>query len=280
MKSAEAVEARVAAAFAGRATRADALVSTHPAASEPLRFAAALYRAQAELSAAVVAAHRLGRLRGQLESDLPAFTEGAGRGPAFIPLLQLAVAIGPPGLAAEARAHLEETPTQALLWMRSFWDGASEPSERRYLSRALLRPYVEVLRCLGLPPDRVARRDREGACPFCGGPPWIATRRSEGEAGAVRLLGCALCGEDWAFGRIRCPGCLEDDPEKLPGFGSDSRPGVRIEACETCGAYVKSLDLTLDARAVPEVDDLRSLEMDLWAQEQGYLRLEPGLAGL
>jgi formate dehydrogenase maturation protein FdhE len=43
---------------------------------------------------------------------------------------------------------------------------------------------------------------------------------------------------------------------------------------------VKSLDLSQDARPLPEVDDIVSLSMDLWALEQGYSRLEPGLAGL
>jgi formate dehydrogenase maturation protein FdhE len=42
---------------------------------------------------------------------------------------------------------------------------------------------------------------------------------------------------------------------------------------------VKFLDTTLDERIVPEVDDLLSLSLDLWAVEQGFERLEPGLAG-
>ena len=98
--------------------------------------------------------------------------------------------------------------------------------------------------------------------------------------GARRMLACALCGGEWSFGRILCPSCLEEDPHKLPHFGNDRHPTVRIEACETCHRYVKSVDLTLDARAVPEVDELRSLSLDLWAIERGYVRLEPGLAGL
>ena len=49
---------------------------------------------------------------------------------------------------------------------------------------------------------------------------------------------------------------------------------------ETCRRYVKSIDLTADARAIPEVDDLLSLGMDLWAQEEGYARVAPGLAGI
>jgi formate dehydrogenase maturation protein FdhE len=42
---------------------------------------------------------------------------------------------------------------------------------------------------------------------------------------------------------------------------------------------VKSIDLTLDARAIPEVDDLVSLSLDLWAAREGFTRIEPGLAG-
>ena len=41
-----------------------------------------------------------------------------------------------------------------------------------------------------------------------------------------------------------------------------------------------SIDLSLDARPIPEVDDLVSLALDLWAADQGYQRIEPGLAGI
>jgi formate dehydrogenase maturation protein FdhE len=51
---------------------------------------------------------------------------------------------------------------------------------------------------------------------------------------------------------------------------------VRIEACETCRRYLKSIDLTKDARAIRRVDDLLPLSVDLWAQEEAYARLEAG----
>jgi len=94
------------------------------------------------------------------------------------------------------------------------------------------------------------------------------------------MLGCALCGGEWLFGRILCPSCFEGDPHKLPAFQNDRHSSLRIEACETCHRYVKSLDLSEDARPIPEVDDLASIAMDLWAVEQGYTRIEPGLAGI
>jgi len=68
-------------------------------------------------------------------------------------------------------------------------------------------------------------------------------------------------------------------PETLAALQAEHK-NVRIEACETCRRYVKSIDLTIDARPVPAVDDLISLSMDLWATESGYTRLEPGLAGI
>jgi formate dehydrogenase maturation protein FdhE len=43
---------------------------------------------------------------------------------------------------------------------------------------------------------------------------------------------------------------------------------------------VKSIDLTTDARRLPEVDDVASLALDLWAQEKGFTRIEPGPVGL
>jgi FdhE protein len=63
-------------------------------------------------------------------------------------------------------------------------------------------------------------------------------------------------------------------------FQTERHAAVRIEACDACQRYIKSIDLTVDGRAIPEVDDLCSLSLDLWAVEQGYERIEPSLAGV
>ena len=272
MRATVATERAVEAAFERRAARAEALTREARTAVEPLRFAAGLYRVQGRLAATVESAHAGRPLCGRLETDLDSFQYGLAEA------LRFAAESGPAALADEARARGRDETSAARSRLLVFWSGDREPGEGYYLSRALLRPYVEVLRALGITPDRV---HRPGECPFCGGAPWIAARRSESDAdGARRLLGCALCGEEWPFGRIRCPCCFEEDPTKLPSFRSETHPTVRIEACETCRRYVKSIDLTADARAVPEVDDLVSLGMDLWVQEQGYARVAPGLAGI
>jgi formate dehydrogenase maturation protein FdhE len=44
--------------------------------------------------------------------------------------------------------------------------------------------------------------------------------------------------------------------------------------------YVKTIDLTLDGQAVPVVDDVASVPLDLWARDAGYVRLRPNLLRL
>lgn len=261
----------VAAALRKAADRAEALAGESNTAEEPLRFAAGLYRVQAEVAAAVQALHAESPLSGRLETDAPRLVE---------PLRMVhrhAAELAPALLAAVARERLAERPEVAQARLGVYWNGTRDDRED-YLSRAALRPYVEVLVRNKVSVDRpkVGR-----VCPHCGGQPWVAARRSPPDShGAQRLLGCALCGSEWVVNRIVCPSCGEEDPKKLPAFSTDRYPAVRIEACETCHRYVKSIDLTVDGRAIPEVDDLVSVGMDLWAAEQGFARIEPGLAGV
>jgi formate dehydrogenase maturation protein FdhE len=261
----------VAGAFERRAARAERLASETSSPTEPLWFAAALFRAQGELAGALESVHARTPLSGRLERDVAAVRESSPV------VLSAAARSASPVLSEAARERSADLPSTAETRLLVYWSG-DRPTSEDYLSRAILRPYVEVLRSLSRSPDRVHRR---GSCPFCGGLPAIVSRRDGSELeGARRLLGCGLCGGDWTFQRILCPSCYEEDPAKLPSFRSEHHPAVRIEACETCRRYVKSLDLSEDARPIPEVDDLVSLSMDLWAVEQGFTRIEPGLAGL
>jgi len=261
----------VEAAFERRAVRAEALADVSAAAQEPLRFAAGLYRAQGRLVTAIERVSAQASLSARLREDAEHLVEDADG------VLRFAADHGPPVLAAEARARSGEDRSVACARLVAWWEGG-QSSREDYLSRALLRPYVEVLVGMGLVPDRL---HRPGHCPVCGGAPWIAARRADSDGdGARRSLGCSLCGGEWIVNRIRCPCCAEEDPARLPSFQSDTHPSARIEACETCRRYVKSIDLTVDGRALPEIDDLASMALDLWAAREGFQRIEPGLAGL
>ncbi len=240
---------------------------------EPLRFAAGLFRAQGRAAAGVLEAHVRAPLSGSLDRDLPRV-----EAPLRIVLRFLAES-GPVALRDAASVRVAEPADLFAARLRSAWTGG--PDERLdFLSHAVLRAYAEALVHARVELER-PREPGSGRCPACGAPPSISFRRaSSGSDGAARFLGCGLCGTEWQTHRIRCPSCGETDPEKLPGWQSDTYPAARVEACETCHRYVKSVDLTVDGRAVPEVDELRSLGLDLWAIERGYVRIEPGLAGL
>lgn len=71
--------------------------------------------------------------------------------------------------------------------------------------------------------------------------------------------------------------CGESVFDRLPVFRADALAAARIDACETCRVYLQTIDLTRDGHAVPVVDDLATVSIDLWAREQGYRRLRPHL---
>jgi FdhE protein len=247
------------------------LARQSPAAQEPLEFAAGLYRTQARMAGELATCHAETPLIGRLASDLESLL------PRVSTLLRYAAEQGPEGLSEEARSRQKEASDTVATRLSVFWAGDRSSAED-YLSRAILRPYVELLRSLRVAPDRTHSR---GHCPFCGGAAWISARRDGATMeGARRTLGCALCGQEWLFERILCASCFEEDPHKLPSFRDEKNPAVRIESCDTCHRYIKSIDLSEDARPIPEVDDLATLAMDLWAQERGLTRIEPGLAGI
>lgn len=250
--------------FEQRGERAALLASSADAARELLEFARALCTVQAAVAKTIAQP-----LTGRLGEDVAALL------PQLQPILRAAAEHGPEQLAVDADKRLHDETDTARTRLLVYWSGDA-PGD--YLSRAMLQPYAETLRTRTATPDRVHAR---GHCPFCGGAAWMSIRRSSSDADAgFRYLVCSLCGLDWNFNRGTCPSCFEEDPDKLPNFQSEAYPLVRIEACETCHRYVKSIDLTKDARPIAPIDDLLSVSMDLWAADQGYSRIEPGIAGI
>lgn len=251
------VSTSVRAEFERRSARAETLPP-----SPILSFVSALCRAQGAIATGLEASAAI-----DLDHLLP-LTES---------FLRTIAERGSEQLVEQALERLDDDAATARARLLAYWNGDATARDD-YLSRAILRPYAEVLRSRSLTPDREHKR---GHCPFCGGPPMISTRKSmpDAEAG-LRMLHCALCGLEWNFNRACCPSCFEEKPDNLPVYRSDAYPTVRIEACETCRRYVKSIDLTVDARPIAEIDDVVSLSMDLWAMDEGLTRIEPGLAGV
>ena len=115
-------------------------------------------------------------------------------------------------------------------------------------------------------------------CPLCGSRAQFAVLRPEGDGGK-RHLCCSLCLAEWEFRRIVCPNCDEVDPIKLPRYSAEEPLAVRVEACDTCKTYLKSFDMTVDGLMVPDVDEIATVALDLWAVEHEYHKVQLNLLG-
>ena len=122
--------------------------------------------------------------------------------------------------------------------------------------------------------------DARAACPCCGAAPVAAVLRDEPEIKGRRTLLCSLCLTEWTYPRTRCPACGEERAEKRPHHVSESWPHIRVEECGSCRTYIKAIDLRAVGLAVPVVDELASVELDLWAAEQGLSKLRANLLGM
>ena len=163
-----------------------------------------------------------------------------------------------------ATAHAQDSP------------GPPEGHFRGFCAHALLQPYAEFLADRADAPEPPARRP---TCPFCASPPLVGVLRQEGD-GAKRSLVCSFCRTEWDYPRIACPACEERDEKRLYVYSTPAFDCVRVEACDTCRAYIKTIDLTKSGLAVPEVDDLAAIPLSLWAEESGYSKVIRNIVGL
>ncbi|HEX8814306.1 MAG TPA: formate dehydrogenase accessory protein FdhE [Terriglobales bacterium] len=260
-----------------RIQRADELATAHPFAAEVLVF----YKRSAILQKSLYArfepsAHsEKTRLAQKLSEIDPEIDLLLAEFPAY--LSQLATFAAKP-IAGAARRLQAGTPDQWRELLVSEWRALGDISiaPESVIIGIFLRPYVEFLA------DQSERAPSTGAsptCPFCQSKPVVGALRPEGDGGK-RFLTCGFCATEWPFNRLLCASCGETHPDKLPVYTASQFPHVRVEACDTCLRYIKTVDLTRNGRAVPIVDELATLPLNLWAEEHQYTKLRPNLLGM
>jgi FdhE protein len=190
----------------------------------------------------------------------------------FAPALNRIVCACGPALLAAAVINWPQL-------LDTFWAyrDTSSPAER-FFALALLQPYAEWLSESASAPlaQFPPAANPVSNCPGCGAEPVVGVLRPEG-FGARRSLVCSLCATEWDFVRATCPACGESRPEAIGVYTSQQFDNVRVEACDTCKRYLKTVDLTKNGLAVPVVDELATIPLDLWAGENGYTKLCPNL---
>ena len=186
-----------------------------------------------------------------------------------------------PGPLREAARELRDGGEDSHFQLLTvFWNGtetgALPPGPNDFFARAFLQPYAadirsrSVMRWNGPTPY---------LCPFCKRKPGLGVLRPLGDGGQ-RSLVCSFCLAEWEFRRIVCPGCGEETPAKLPVYTAEELKHVRVEGCDSCRSYIKTVDLTKSGRAEPIVDEMASIPLDLWAQKQGYTKVQCNLLQL
>jgi len=252
-----------------RIRRAAELATQHSFATEALRFYERLTGFQKSVYASLEAGNGKGGLRGGL--DLPLLL------PHLPPFLALIETIAPPPLAQSAAELKSGKDVLEEFWRHGRQGNETLTDAEALLAWIFLQPYAEHLA------DHTERPEMEettpSLCPLCSGRPHVGVLRPQGD-GAKRSLICSLCATEWEYRRLVCPACGEEEVDKLPVYTSDGFDHIRIEACETCRHYIKTIDLTKNGRAVPVVDELAAIPLSLWAAEKGYTKVRTNLLGL
>ncbi|HEY1678722.1 MAG TPA: formate dehydrogenase accessory protein FdhE [Candidatus Sulfotelmatobacter sp.] len=268
-----------------RILRAQELVSTYPFSAEGLRFYIGIATFQKGLYRQVLKALSNSP---EIPADRPLRDELdlfllLPRFPEFLAVIQQ---IAPPPLAQASAALAENGPAAWQHAIEDFWhaepewsvgedDAVQVQSSDRVLAWMFLQPYAEYL----ADHRQTALVDgTPSTCPLCGGKPAVGVLRTEGDGGKKSLI-CMLCAHEWAFRRIYCPACGEEREPQMAYYSAPEIAHVRVDVCDTCHTYLKTIDLTKTGLAVAIVDELATIPLDLWAHEHGYEKLQVNLLG-
>jgi len=266
--------------FDARIRRAQELTAVYPLAWQGLRFYECVAQTQKSLYLEFeshLGAHAMPRPPGALRQELDLFLLL----PRFSPFLSGVEQCAPSALSESVRELRAKGGDRWREILMQFWQAGSVsraklPPAEALISWMFLQPYAEYLA------DHTLQDPLNGTpslCPVCRGEPLVGVLRPEGD-GAKRSLICALCATEWNFRRIVCPGCAEEDVHKLAVYTAEQFGHVRVEACDTCRSYIKTVDLTKDGHAVPDVDELATIPLNLWAAEHGYSKSHANVLGI
>jgi FdhE protein len=280
-----------------RITRADELGAQYGFAAEILRFYSAIARFQesfyreslrSSVDVGRDASERAASEKDASESEPFARALPRELGRQFPPFLSVAEQHGPQPLQEAAHQLKNEHEDARFELLTTFWNGSETgglphgPND--FFARAFLQTYAASLRA------RSKTRWTGPApylCPFCKRKPGLGVLRPLGDGGQ-RSLVCSFCLGEWEFRRIVCPGCGEENHAKLPVYtadrtkdnNEDEMKHIRVEACDSCRTYIKTVDMTTQGRAEPIVDEMAAIPLDVWAQKQGYTKLQVNLMQL
>ncbi len=112
----------------------------------------------------------------------------------------------------------------------------------------------------------------KGYCPVCGSLPFLSLLK---EDVGKRYLICSYCGYEWRIDRMFCPFCSNKEQESLHYLFAEGEEAYRIDLCEKCHQYIKTIDYRKLEKSDPVLEDLATLHFDILASQKGYKRPVP-----
>lgn len=142
-----------------------------------------------------------------------------------------------------------------------------------FLAMESIRPSIEVS-VEGLCSEVEIDTWLKGYCPICGSKPHLSLLKdTEGK----RFLLCSFCGYQWRIDRMTCPFCMNSKPDSFYYFFGEGEEAYRIDTCDQCKNYIKTIDTRKVDLIDPVLEDLATLHLDLLATQKGYQRPVPHL---
>lgn len=144
---------------------------------------------------------------------------------------------------------------------------SAEPDILAFLLHTVLSPFFE--RQAGFYREWIDPSFwQRGKCPMCGSEPIMARLAYDD---GRRILVCALCHTEWAFGRLLCPFCESEEQPLVRHFTHGDDKIHRVDCCDKCLRYLKTVDERLSGHpANMPVEDVITAHLDVLAREQGY----------
>ena len=113
---------------------------------------------------------------------------------------------------------------------------------------------------------------RKCHCPVCGSSPSLnVLKGTEGK----RYSLCSFCGCEWRIERVSCAVCDNKEQGSLRYFYSEGEEAYRIDLCDTCHHYIKTIDYRTLEASDPFLEDLATLHLDVVAVQKGYKKSVP-----
>ncbi len=112
----------------------------------------------------------------------------------------------------------------------------------------------------------------KGYCPICGSLPSLSLLKEEV---GKRYLLCSYCGYQWRIDRLFCPFCGNKEQESLHYLFAEGEEAYRIDLCDKCHQYIKTIDYRNLAESDPVLEDIATIHLDILAAQKGYKRPVP-----